>query len=64
MKESNVLPEPASDLDEAPSGPQQNESPSRVPLVTEASHKRIRRNQNKNVAEKTGDMFMSGLMCE
>jgi hypothetical protein len=35
-----------------------------IPIVIEDSHKLIPRHQNKMVAEKTTDMYMSGQMCE
>jgi hypothetical protein len=35
-----------------------------VPFIGITARKLIPRNQNKTVAEKTTDMFMSGLMCE
>jgi hypothetical protein len=35
-----------------------------APFISEESSRLIPRNQNKIVAEKTRDMFLSGMMCE
>lgn len=40
------------------------DSESLVPLTHDHERKLIPRRQNKMVAEKTGDMFLGGLMCE